>query len=380
MKTIALIIENSREYGRGLIRGIAAFGQQRRDWLLRLLTPDDLAAPEALAGYDGVIARVADVALRDRLRHCAIPVVDVFSHFTNTDFIRVETDHARVGRRAADYFLAKGYTSFAYCGFAGTAYSDLRRDAFVARLRENGHACAVFAKTELPDASVVFRESPNNPQDSSTLARWLKSLAFPVAVFCANDLRALQLLQLAHDLGIDVPRQAAILGTDNDTLLCTFSTPPLSSIDPNARDVGYAAARLLQAAMDNPPTRKGRPAFRVSPGDLYERTSTEHHPTTPEWFADALVHIDRNLARPITAADVVAITGKSSTAVEKRFRAAFNLSVGRYILSQKMQEAARLLARSDLSVKEVAARTGFNSPQYFCRAYRSFYGRAPRKR
>ena len=379
MKTIALVIENSREYGRNMIRGIAAFGQLRRDWRLRLVTPAELVVTGALDGYSGVIARVADARILQCLKAANLPVVDVFAHFTQTDFIRVDTDHAKLGRRAADYFLSKGYTSFAYCGYDGTAYSDLRRDAFAARLAEAGHTCAIYAHKELPDDSVVFNERPSTTKNVTLIARWLQSLSFPTAVFCANDLRALQILHVANDLGIDVPRQAAILGTDNDTLLCTFSNPPLSSRDPNAHGVGYAAARLLQTAMDNQLTHKRRPTFRVQPGELYERTSTEHHPITPEWFADALVHIDRNLSRPITAADVVAVTGKSSTAVEKRFRAAFNLSVGRYILTLKMQESARLLSRGNLSVKEVAARTGFNSPQYFCRAYRSYYGHTPRQ-
>ena len=379
MKTIALVIENSREYGRNMIRGIAAFGQLRRDWRLRLVTPAELVVTGALDGYSGVIARVADARILQCLKAANLPVVDVFAHFTQTDFIRVDTDHAKLGRRAADYFLSKGYTSFAYCGYDGTAYSDLRRDAFAARLAEAGHTCAIYAHKELPDDSVVFNERPSTTKNVTLIARWLQSLSFPTAVFCANDLRALQILHVANDLGIDVPRQAAILGTDNDTLLCTFSNPPLSSLDPNAHGVGYAAARLLQTAMDNQLTHKRRPTFRVQPGELYERTSTEHHPITPEWFADALVHIDRNLSRPITAADVVAVTGKSSTAVEKRFRAAFNLSVGRYILTLKMQESARLLSRGNLSVKEVAARTGFNSPQYFCRAYRSYYGHPPRQ-
>ena len=194
MKTIALVIENSREYGRGLIRGIAAYGQQRRDWLLRLLRPHDLSAPGALDGYDGVIARIADRRTLRLLKDLAIPVVDVFGHFTQGELIRVETDGTRVGRIAADYFLGKGYTSFAFCGFAGTGYSDVRRDGFLARLREAGQNCAVYAQEEPPDGSVVFDERPVAPRDPSVLAAWLKSLAFPVAIFCANDLRAFQLL------------------------------------------------------------------------------------------------------------------------------------------------------------------------------------------
>lgn len=377
MKKIALVIENSREYGRGLVRGIAAFGQERRDWLLRLIKPTDLRRPDALAGYDGIIARVADESARRLLLKSDVPVVDVFCHFDGPDFIRVETDHRRIGQLAAEYFLAKGYTSFAYCGFSGTTYSDIRRDAFISRLSESGASCAVYEQNEPPDDSVVFNETPDRPKDARTLTRWFRSLESPTAIFCANDLRALQLLQIANDVGMDVPRDAAILGVDNDPLLCTFSTPPLSSIDPNSFGVGHAAARLLQAAMDDPPRRKSRPPFHVSPGELFERASTEHHPVTPAWFSDALVHIDRNMSRPISASDVVRVAGKSSTAVEKRFRAAFGVSVGKYIMSVKMKEAHRLLSNGKMSVKETAAKTGFSSPQYFCRSYKAFYGRSP---
>ncbi len=278
---------------------------------------------------------------------------------------------------AADYFLAKGYTSFAYCGYSETAYSDIRRDSFVNRLKESGASCSVYEKSEPPDDSVVFNETPDKPKDARALTRWFRALKSPTAVFCANDLRALQLLQIANGVGIDVPRDAAILGVDNDPLLCTFSTPPLSSIEPNAFGAGYAAAKILQAAMENPPSKKSHPPFHVSPGELFERASTEHHPVTPQWFAEALVHIDRNISRFVSAADVIRVTGKSSTAVEKRFRSAFGMSVGRYIMSLKMKEAQRLLSRGRLSVKEVAARTGFNSPQYFCRSFRAFYGHAP---
>ena len=228
MKKIALVIENSREYGRGLVRGIAAFGQERRDWLLRLITPSDIEGACSLDGYDGIIARVADERTCQALARCRKPVVDVFSHFEGTGFVRVETDHSRVGRIAAEYFLTKGYESFAYCGFSGTAYSDTRRDAFVARLAQEGRDCAVYGQDEPPDDSVVFNETPDSPKDPRALTRWFRSLKFPTAVFCANDLRALQLLQVANESGIDVPRDAAILGVDNDALLCTFSTPPLS--------------------------------------------------------------------------------------------------------------------------------------------------------
>ena len=377
MRNIALLTENSREYGRELLKGVAAFAQERRDWLLRLLTPGDLRERRPLKNFDGAIVRIVDPVTRRRLKEARIPIVDAFCQRNDPDFIGVDSDHAAIARMAADFFLSRRFAHFAFCGFAGTAFSNLRRDAFVRRLADAGFGCAVFSAPEPPDDSIFFEEKTDLPRTSAALTEWLKALPSRTAIFCSNDLRAYQLLRIAADCGRAVPQDLAILGVDDDTLLCSFATPPLSSINPNARRVGYAAARLLHAALENPAPRKMRPIYHVAPGDLIERASTEFHPVDPAWLSDALVYIDRNLTRPVSTADLVAHTGVSHTSIEKVFHRFFGMSAGQYILSVKMDAAQRLIGEGQLSGKEIAARTGFSSPQYFCRTYRNFFGHAP---
>ena len=377
MRKIALLTENSREYGRELLKGIAMFAQERRSWVLRLLTPDDLASRSALAGFDGVIARVADAATRRRLARSRLPVVDAFCQSASPGFIGVDSDHDAIGTMAAEHFMSRGFSSFAFCGFNGTAFSDARRRAFVRTLGNAAFSCRVYPVEEPPNDAMNFAERADLPAHARRLRAWFASLPPQTAVFCANDVRAYQLLVIAADIGVEVPRSAAILGVDNDTLLCSFASPALSSIDPNAKRIGYAAARLLHAAMEDPASPKVRPVLRVRPGDLVERASTEFHPVGPEWLSEALVYIDRNISRPVSTADIVAISGLSHTSVEKTFRRTFGESAGRYILRTKMAEAQRLVDKGGLSGKEIAARTGFSSPQYFCRTFRAFFGRSP---
>ena len=377
MKTIALVIENSREYGRGLIRGIAAYGQQRRDWLLRLLRPHDLSAPGALDGYDGVIARIADRRTLRLLKDLAIPVVDVFGHFTQGELIRVETDGTRVGRIAADYFLGKGYTSFAFCGFAGTGYSDVRRDGFLARLREAGQDCAVYAQEEPPDGSVVFDERPVAPRDPSVLAAWLKSLAFPVAIFCANDLRAFQLLQLAHKLGIDVPREAAILGTDNDTLLCTFSTPPLSSIIPGHEEIGVATARALERLMR---CRRRvrmdgeRTTFAATRPSLVARGSTTVVPPAAHLVEQAKRFICKNACKGIGVGDVVSHLRVSRRLLEIRMRSIEGRTIRELIESARLAALKRLLATTTRPLATLAKECGFSDANVLAHLFKKRVG------
>ena len=377
MRKIALITENSREYGRELLKGIADYSQERRNWLLRLLTPAELKSRNPLAGFDGAIARVLDSDTRRRLLAARIPVVDAFCQSPDRAFIGVDSDHEAIARTAAEFFIHRGFRSFAFCGFRRTAFSDARSRAFVQIIRSAGFSCAVYTDPELAGDEINFSEKADLPSHPDPLRAWLTALPAQTAVLCANDLRAYQLLRIAIDSGIRVPQDVVVLGVDNDTLLCSFATPPISSIDPNARGVGYAAARLLNAAMEKPASSKVRPVYHVRPGELVERASTEFHPVDPPWLSEALVYIDRNLSRPIATADIVRIAGLSHTSVEKAFHRIFGESTGNYIMRMKMHEASRLLAKGNITGKEIAVRTGFSSPQYFCRAFRAFYGHAP---
>ena len=154
----------------------------------------------------------------------------------------------------------------------------------------------------------------------------------------------------------------------------------MSSIDPNAFEVGRSAARILAAAMRNPPERKLHPIYRVHPKTIVERASTQHHGVSPEWLADALGFIDASLDRPLSTSDVVAHTGLSHVAVGKMFQKKLGVSPQRYINKLKMDAARRMLeSGGDVRVKEVAAQLGFSSLAYFCNVYRQYWGRAPRE-
>ena len=192
-----------------------------------------------------------------------------------------------------------------------------------------------------------------------------------------NDIRAQHLLQTCLELGRDVPGDIAVMGQHNDIAICTCSPVTITSIDANMRGVAYAAMRILDHAIDHPVKPKLRPTFRARPVGIVERESTATYPVNPPWLANALLLLDANLDKPISAADLANAAGVSQTALQKSFRKAFGTAVGKYILSAKMHTAKRLFCEEALSVKEVAARTGFSTPNYFCQTYHAFYGHAP---
>ena len=367
------MVENSRAYGRAMIEGIAAYAQERRDWALRPLSVGD-AFTRSLNEFDGVIARIADERLANRLAKSGLPVVDVFCQKTRTGMAGVDSDHVRIGRLAREFFLSRGFRNLAYCGLPGMAFSDLREQAFAA------DGTFVYSRKRISprDESQFYSERAERVPDAHGLSRWLASLPKPVAVFCCNDLRALQLLRLAVEGGLRVPNDVAILGVDDDTILCSFAEVPISSVNPNSFRVGYDAARILGSILKRKPAMRTHRIHRVRPGAIIERTSTEFMPIDPPWLGEALMHIERNMRRPVSASEIFTLSGRSSTFVENVFRTKLGMPVQAYVTSVKMREAKRLLADPALRISEIAYRCGFSSPQYFCRTFTAAFGKSPK--
>ena len=244
MKKIALTVERSRAYGRRFCEGVAEYAQTKGDWSLEFV-------PDVKGGathYDGFIFRVLDEDSARRLRSLHKPVVDVFFR-QNSGFGVADADNAAISRLAVSHFLTRKFVNFGFCGYDGIRYSDARRDEFVRELAKSDYPCSVYRTPHRILANftrdVILNECVEEIPDEAELEKWLRGLTLPCAVFCCHDLRSYQLSKICRKIGLRVPEDVAILGVDDDTLLCSFSTPMLSSIDPDAFGIGYEAARIL---------------------------------------------------------------------------------------------------------------------------------------
>lgn len=382
MKRIGIFVERQRAWGRQLCEGIASFAQERAGWELTTLERDDLASRRLLAGFDGFIARVYDEPVAKAFCRVRKPVADVSCERTlSSPFIRgVLQDNRAIGALAARHFIEHLFTAFAYCGFDGKRFSDDRRDAFTRCLKLNHFDCHVYRSPvriakEL-DKSIASHERLAAGADSLRLQAWLKGLPKPIAVFCANDLRAFHVLEACKSCGFRVPDDIAILGVDNDTLVCNFTSPPLSSIDPDAFSLGITAAECLAGALDGVPKVTPR---KIGPKAVVTRVSTEIYPLDPAWLSTALIFIRRNVNRHLSAADVYSHLGLSHTAVNRAFRDKLDTTVQQEIRKAQLAEARRLLRDTALPLAEIAHRTGFMTPQYFTNVFSSTFGHPPSK-
>src|SRR5262249_33546871 len=154
----------------------------------------------------------------------------------------IATDHEVVARLAVEHFLERGFRRFAFCGFLGVDFSDRRCECFARLVEEAGFACDVYRSSRQPRrAGAAVREHGGWTTEAEVRSR-IAGLSKPVGLMACNDIRAQQVLTACLAIGAAVPDEVAVLGVDNDDILCELSNPPLSSVVPDTRRIGYEAA------------------------------------------------------------------------------------------------------------------------------------------
>ena len=370
---VGLLVERSRAFGRELCEGIITFAQEREDWELHFMDAADILRRSHGESMDGFIARVTTDAIASSLAKTGRPVVDLYYEKPRRGFAIVKTMHESVGRLAAEHFLGRRFKNFAYCPYGEGKTSEYCQKSFARRLRRDGFSCSVypggggaydFGKYD------IISDTISPPKDAMRLSKWLSSLPKPTALFCPGDLRAWQVATLCRADGIDVPREVAVLGLDNDLLICGSARPMLSSIDPNTREIGRTAAETLAGMMEN-----GVPAKQIvrqiPPSGVVARASSETVPVEPKWLADAAIYVLRNAKRGVNASDVFAAAGKSHTTVSRAFRKAFGTSVVEALANARLDEACRLLRGTDMDIGRIAKLSGYASVSYFMQSFKA---------
>lgn len=377
---IGVCVEHLRGSGRRVCEGMAAYAATRPNWHLQMLDSEALDEKE-LRRYDGFIWDVTDRRLARKLGKSGKPVIDMVNDGKYDGTISVGADHAACGQLAARYFIVRKFMSFAFCGWKGLRFSDARGSAFAHALNLNRFACERYVsdsngmKTFVREN--VFKEQLKLPDDAPSILRWLRKLRTPCGLFCANDLRAWQVAEICRRNRISVPNEIAILGADNDTLVCSFSSPSISSVDTAAFRIGYIAVETLASVVEGRVRADRVREVKVPPLEIESRGSSEVFPVEPGWLADALVFIRANVVKGLTADDVVKHVGLSYSTVEGAFRQVLGLTIQKEIMATRLDYAEHMLKATSLSLSEIAKRAGFRSQQYFNKCFFGRHGVSP---
>ncbi|MBQ6246121.1 MAG: substrate-binding domain-containing protein, partial [Kiritimatiellae bacterium] len=130
----------------------------------------------------------------------------------------------------------------AAAGLRGLYWSAERRRGFEETLAKAGFDCAVYDR-------FTVRERTSWPVERRRLIAFLQELPKPTAVFAPMDGRARLVLEACLIARLRVPEEIAVLGVDNDQLLCESTVPTLSSIHTGGFRRGQIAAEMLDALM-----------------------------------------------------------------------------------------------------------------------------------
>jgi LacI family transcriptional regulator len=373
---VMVIQETSVQPGRDKLRGIFNYAHLYGPWHLHLVHGRSGEQKPATAadwgGYDGIIAGQMMLDLASLLKRTRVPIVliDPLDEALKpgSPFAKCSCtldDSESVGRAGADYFLARGYREFAFVGdHLSRNWSVGRGEGFRKRTAEAGFDCRLY-----PSA----RGSADWGDDGKRLAAWLEGLPKPTALMAAMDSRAHQVVEACAEAGLRVPQDVAVLGVDDDELICNGSIPTLSSIRRDTEQCGFMAAQMLDRLMRRATRR--REVFLYGVREVVTRDSTQPQavPSDPVVRrAREFIHI--NAGTPIDIPDVVRHLNVSRRLAELRFRAACGHSLLDEIQNARLERVERLLKETDLPLTEICARCGYRTDVHLRRVFKRRFG------
>ncbi len=368
-RKVALLVETSNSYARELLHGIRAWLREHPGWHIRLSeTGRGAGIPRWLRDWrgDGIIARVESRQVATGLSRLRIPVVDVSAALPKAVFPRVATDSRAATRLAAEHLLQRGLRHFGYCGDNRFTWSKQRQGFFETQLAAAGYSCSVHT---------THRGAAETDSDVDSIADWLKRQPKPCGVLACYDVRGREVLEACAVAGIAVPDEVAVIGVHNDELLCDLCAPPLSSVIPNARRAGYEAAALLAAIMDG--QRVPAETHWIEPIGVAERQSTNVVAVADPKLSAAIRFIRANACSRIDVSDVLRAVPMSRSLLDRRFKQLLGHTPHEHLQRERLARVRALLAETDLSIAEIAERTGFEHSEYLSVAFRRKFRLTP---
>lgn len=366
---VAVLVDTSRSYGRDIVRGIRRYVAEHGAWSL-YLEPRDLRSsfPEWLKNWsgDGILSRTLDGKMLRHLKATRLPVVEMRTSRLEHAFPFVGIDNSAVGTRVARHFRNRGFQRFACVQDLSESFFIERSERFCEAVRGFGFQAPVFQS-----------KGASWEQHQRDLVSWLRKLPKPVGVFAVNDQLGFWVLDAARRAGIAVPEELAVVGAENDNMLCETASPPLSSVRLRGQAVGHDAARVLDEWMRGERIPRPGEQHLHAPGDIVTRQSSDIVAVEDPRIAAALRFIRQRANEQIDVAAVAREAALSRTVLERRMKALIGRSPGEEINRMRFAAVEALLTQTELTLDAIAARCGFTHPQYMAGAFRKRYGITP---
>ena len=360
-------------YDYRLHQGIEKYAQEH-GWHLYADYTREKIIPWGWQG-DGILAWLgAGDDLADFVKSAKIPTVDFSYRRPQLKFPRVLEDHAHAAKIVAEHFLGRGFTNFCFYSDANNWSYEERGNGFIKTLGDTGHNCAWLRWLE----SAAYATGKLEWQRKRKwLATQMRQAPKPLAVFAGNDQQALDVLESCQSVGIKIPEEVAIVGTENYLLAPDAMQTPISSVDTNLEVLGYRGAELLDQLMagSQPPAEP----IRIPAAGVIVRKSSDILTIKHPGVARSLRFIWGHSHEPICVKDLVGVSAMSRRGLHKAFLEHLGRTPGQELQRVRIELAKKFLTKTDRKVETIAHDSGYQSINSFCVAFKRATGMSAKK-
>jgi len=374
MLKVLLLIDYSSNFSRRLLEGLIKYSKEYGPWMFYRL-------PEyykILYGKESIIKWVnewnANVIIAqwgieetNLLKNLDIPVILQNYEKRSDYFSNLTGDYIATGKMAAHFFAQKGFHNFAFYGNKGVIWSLERAEGYrreVEKIRGDYY----YFETENLSGEQWSRSHVH-------LDDWLLSLPKPIALFACDDYFALQVSEICKFNNIRIPEDIALLGVDNDELICNLSDPPISSIVLDIEKGGYETGRLIDKLVKKEKT--GQFNIVINPIRIEVRHSTEKYDITSKYILEVVKYIENNFKSEISINELSRLVPLSRRNLEVKFKNDLGTSIYQFILSCRVEHLAFLLLTTDRSLFDLAYEVGFKDCKNVSRVFKKFKNCSP---
>lgn len=372
---VVLLIDSARTCEREFLRGVARYSRLHGPWMFYHKPQSYISSSgrsiTALTDERGDIggAIVSDMYDVEKILGMNIPVIVHCTKGTFGDLPRIVGDCDTSGRMGAEHLTGCGFSHFAFCGLGDFYWSAGRGESFARAIEDAGFAGSSTYTVAPARTYKSFEREKNKLQD------WLVSLPKPVGIMTAADHCSRIVLQACEAGDIHVPDEVAIIGVDNDDMVCELSRPTLSSIALNFEGTGFAAAECLDTLMRG--ARPARDVITVEATGVVTRESTDILATDDRDIAAAIRFIRKNTKTLLQVEDVLRHVCCSRRYLHTKFKRVLGRSVYDEIRRTRIEQIARHLRETDRSISQIARDFGYNDANHIARYFRHDMGMNP---
>lgn len=386
VRNVLIAIQMNSSIGQEKLSGFYRYVGEHGGWTVQVMRSErefsvDVARAAVAGGIDGFVLGLPEATeLTDYFAELNVPTVllemssvmesgcRIQNRTSNVAF--VSNDPEAIGRAAArDLMSCCRARAFAFLGhFRAYAWSRSRGRAFVGELAKAGIR-----------AKVLERDHPGEHfRRMDELTDWVRRLPSSVAVFAASDSDAERLIVACGDCGRKVPEDVAVLGVNNESVLCESCAPRLSSVHPDFELEGYRAAAALDELMRGKAVRRSPIVVRIGVREIVHRDSTPSGMADGRVVERALDFISKHAASRPSPDAIADALGVSRRLLDLRFKEAKGPTVAEAVLAANLEEVRRRLECTTDLLDVISLECGWKHPNSLKNAFRRVYGETMR--